>query len=216
MKRTLGIFIASCAVALLCSPARATTTFSVVPATIPANPGDVGDGFDVVLTNNGTGPITVAGFSFEVSVTDPNITFTGASFTTVAYPYIFPDSTDENLSLPLGTPSGSGQTLDANDTDFSRVGVTLTNGESLSLGFVMFNVANPATGGPFAVSFTGTPSVADANNLSDPLGAPITVNNFSDGTIDISGASTPEPSSFLLTLAGAGALAGWIRRRRLA
>jgi hypothetical protein len=213
MKRTLGVFIASCVVALICSPVRAGAILSVVPATIPANPGDGADGFDVVLTNTGSS-ITVASFNFEVSVTTPNITLTGASFSTVADPYIFAGhSFDQDILTPLNFTSG--QTLDANDTyDVPGSGVTLTNGESLSLGYVMFSVANSATAGPFAVSFTGTPNVTDANNLSDPSGNPVPISTFSGGTIDISGATTPEPSSFLLTLAGAGALAGWTRRRR--
>jgi hypothetical protein len=208
MKCALRILIASCAAVLACSPARATTTFSIEPSTVNANPGDVGDTFDVVLTNNGPDPITVAAFDFEVSVTDSDITLTGADFTPVADPYIFAgDSVDEDLSLPLNL--NSGLTLDANDSYDLSGGVTLASGESLSLGEVLFSVSPSAAGGPFTVSFTGTPAVADGNNLSDASGAAINVDNFTGGTIDIS--SVPEPSSLLLMLGGMAALVGWRR-----
>jgi len=214
MRRILGILVASCAAVLICSPARATTTFSIQPVTVNANPDDVGDTFDVVLTNNGPDPISVAAFEFEVSVTDPDITLTGADFSPSVHPYIFAgDSFDEVNSLPLNTDSG--QTLDGSDSTNDLMGITLTSGESLALGEVLFSVADPATPGPFTVSFTGSPAVSDSNNLTDPSFNPINVDDFSGGTIDISGVSTPEPSSFLLMLAGAATLAGWTLRRRL-
>jgi hypothetical protein len=106
----------------------------------------------------------------------------------------------------------SGQTLDASDSyDVVGSGVTLTSGESLALGDVLFNVSPTAATGPFTVSFTGTPAVADANNLSDPSFNPINVDTFTSGTIDIS--SVPEPSSLFLMLGGAAALALAARRR---
>jgi hypothetical protein len=208
MNRTLGILIASCAAVLICSPARASTSFSISPSTFDALPGDVGDAFDVVFTNLGPGSITVAGFAFEVSVTDTDITLTGADFSTSAYPYIFAgDSVDEDLSVPLNLPT-SGQTLDANDTYDLSGGITLTSDESLALGEVLFSVSPTAATGPFTVSFTGIPAPSDANNLSDPSGNAINVDSFIDGTIDITGSteSVPEPSSFFLVLAGIAAV----------
>ncbi len=193
MKRAWGIFFANCAAVLVCSPARATTMFSIQPATVFAVPGAVGDAFDVVLTNNGPSDISVAGFNFEVSVTDPDITLTGADFSTGSFAYIFAGhSVDQDLSIPLNFTSG--QTLDANDIyDVPASGVTLTSGESLALGDVLFSVSPAAATGPFTVSFTGTPAVSDANNLSDPSGDPINVDSFTGGTIHIS--NVPEPCS---------------------
>jgi hypothetical protein len=68
---------------------------------------------------------------------------------------------------------------------------------------------------PFSRSL-GLRRVADGNNLSDPAGNAIPVSGFTSGTIDIIGASVPERSSILSTMAGAGALAEWVRRKRRA
>lgn len=209
MKRILGILIASCAAAFTCSPARATT-FSIQPSAVLAPPGSSG-AFDVLLTNNGPGSITVGIFAFEVSVADTDLNLTGADFSTGASPYIFAGhSFDQDNSLLLNFSSG--QTLDASDSyDISGSGVTLTAGESLALGEVLYSISPTAAPGPVTVSFTGTPSVADANNLSTPSFNAINVNTFSGGTITIG--SVPEPSSIFLTLAGIAALAATRRRR---
>ena len=193
-----------CTAYLACSPARAGTVFSIQPSTMAAAPGDVGDSFDVVLTNNGPGRITVGGFSFEVSVTDPNITFTGADFSTAALPYIFAgDSFDEDNSLPLNYDFG--QTLDATDTyDVILSGVTLTSGESLALGEVQFDVAYGAATGPVTLSFTGG---AGANSLSDALGNFISVDSLNNGEVTLEAqSSTSEPASWLLLGGGLAAL----------
>jgi len=203
MKRSFGIFIASCAAVLVCSPARAGTIFSIQPSTVAATPGSVGNAFDVVLTNSGPGSITVAGFVFEVSVTDTDITLTGADFSPAAFPYIFAGhSFYESSSIPLNYTSG--QTLDAADVyDIFGSGVTVASGESLALGEVFFDVSSGAAIGAFLVTFTGTPAVGDANIWSDPLANLISVDSFADGTIE----TVPEPGSLFLMLVGLSALA---------
>jgi len=214
MKRAIGLFVTICAVGLICSPARADVIFSIAPATISANPGDVGDQFDVVLKNTGPGSISVAGFNFEVSVTNPDITLTGADFSTVAFPYIFAgNSFDQNNLLTLNYTSG--QTLDASDTSNDGTGVTLAPGDSLALGDVLFSIANPAAAGPFTVSFSGGLGPSGANNLSDPSsGNAINVDDSFSGTISISGTSTvPEPSTSL-PLAAALLIAAFFAHKR--
>jgi hypothetical protein len=205
MKHSLYAVVAICGVALLCPPAHATTTYSISPATVTAAPGDTGDSFDVMFTNNGPGSLSVAAFAFEVSVADPDITLTGASYSTVVQPYIFAgNSLFQMNSIPLGFCNLTGcspQTMDALDVTNDGSGVTVAPGQSADLGTILFNVANPAQAGPFTVSFTGQVSdVANANNLSDPLGNGISVDFFSSGTIDV--APVPLPSSLLLTLLG--------------
>jgi hypothetical protein len=215
MRHALGILITTFAVSLLCAPARADLILSIAPFSISATPGDVGDQFDVVLTNSGPSSISVGQFNFEVSVANANITLTGADFSTVAFTYIFAGhSVDQDIPLTLNFTSG--QTLDANDIyDTALSGVTFAPGESLSLGRVEFDVSPAAPPAPIAVSFTGTPSVADSNNLSDGVNL-IPITTFSDGVINVSGGSgsVPEPSSFLLMLTGSAAIAGLLRRRR--
>lgn len=209
MKLTLTILAASLVASVVCAPARADAIFSILPTPVIAPAGEIGGTFDVVVTNNGGSGLTIGGFAFEVSVTDPDITLTGADFSPVVYPYIFAgNSFDENNSLTLNYTSGA--TLDASDTYATAgSGTSLGAGQSLSLGEVTFNVASPATPGSYVVSFTGTPTIADANNLSDNSGNPITVDSFSGGTITIA----PEPSSLLLALTAIGAFAA--ARRKL-
>ena len=209
MKRFLGILIATCAAVVICSPGRASTIFSIQPSTVAATPGSVGNAFDVVLTNSGPSSITVAGFSFEVSVTNANITLTGADFSPAAFLYIFAgDSLDEGSLIPLNYTWG--QTLDAADVyDISGSGVTITSGESLALGQVFFDVSSGAAIGAFLVTFTGTSVVSDANNLSDPSGNAISVDSFAGGTIEV----VPEPGSLFLMLVGLSALAACACRR---
>jgi hypothetical protein len=208
MKRSPGILVSVCAAGLVCAPAHASTIralFSILPATVYANPGDVGDAFDVILTDGGPGSISVQSFSFEVSVTDPAITLTGANFSTTPDSYIFAgDSFDIDTSSALNTDSG--QTLDASDLTNDGLGITLTSGESLALGQVLFNVAGNAAPGPLAVSFTGG---TNFNNLSNPSGGNIPILSLTGDTIDVA----PEPASAFL-LGGALCLLGVLRLRR--
>jgi hypothetical protein len=228
MKRALSIFVAMWAVGLI--PARAATIYSISPATISASLGDVGDSFDVVLTNSGPGPISVAAFAFEVTVADPDVTLLGATYAT-ALPYIFDgDSFDQinatvieslcSCSYPLSSPSvdTTNQTLVGSDVTNDGAGITIASGESIGLGHVLFDVAPGAALGLFGLTFTGNFSgvVADSNNMADPSGNLITVDSFSGGTISISSSSTPEPSSLSLELVAMAALtvAVFLSRRR--
>jgi len=222
MKRDLSIFVAICAVGLI--PAHAATMYSISPATISASPGDVGDSFDVVLTNNGPDPISVAAFAFEVTVADPDVTLVGATYST-ALPYIFDgDSFDQinaaliesfcSCSYPLSIPNvdTTNQTLVGSDVTNDDAGITIASGESFGLGHVLFDVAPGAAPGPFDLTFTGNFSgvVGDSNNMSDPLGNLISVDDYSEGSISVS--SVPEPSSLSLSL-GALTVAVFLSRR---
>ena len=210
MKRSFGVFVASFAAVLVCSSARASTVFSIQPSTVTATSGSAGNALDVVLTNSGPSSITVAGFTFEVSVTNPGITLTGADFSPAAFPYIFVgDSYYEGLSIPLSFTSG--QTLDAGDVyGIFGSGVTVASGQSFALGRVLFDVSPSAAIGAFLVSFTGGSAVGDANSLSDSSGGAISVDSFTGGTIEV----VPEPCSIFLVLVGLSALA-WRGGRRL-
>jgi hypothetical protein len=151
----------------------------------------------------------VQSFSFEVSVTDSDITLTGAGFSTGAFTYIFAgNSFDEANSFTLNTLE-PGLAMDGSDGTNNGLGVTLTSGQSLALGEVLFDISPTAATGLFSVSFAGG---AASNNMSDATGTLIPVNNFSGGTIDI---QVPEPGTPAGTVLGFGAiLLGAIRKRR--
>jgi hypothetical protein len=214
MKYTFRFVIAICTAALACSAARAEVVYAVQP-TLSAAPGDIGQSFDVILTNTGPSDISISGFVFEVTVSDPDITLTGADFSTGARPYIFAgDSFDEDNSFPLSFTGidTTAQTLQAGDLTNDISNVTLTSGESLALGDVLFDVADDATPGQFTVLFTGSTGVTLLNNLSDDAGNAIPVDTFSGATGTIA-SPTPEPGTALLSGGALGVL-GLLRRRR--
>ncbi len=216
--RLCAFLIAIGAVSLVHVSANAAIIYSISPVTVSAQPGDSGDLFDVLLTNSGPAPVSVAGFSFEVTAADPDITLTGADYSPVAAPYIFAgNSYFQENGIPLNfvnADGGSPQILDAGDVAADSIGTTLAAGESVGLGQVLFDVDNSAQPGPFAVSFSGEVSgIADANNLSTPEGDTISVDSFSGGTISVSGVpSVPEPASLMLALFAAP-LVGLLKRK---
>jgi hypothetical protein len=173
---------------------------------VSASPGSSGDTFDVLLTDNGSPDVSVAGFNFTIQSSSPAITFTGVFTSTATAPYIFAGNSllgpeiDEQL-----TPTVIAADLAASGS------TTLNSGEVVGLGQVFFNVSPTATPGPYTVSFVTSGGTGD-NDLSDPTGANIPIATFTSGTINIT--STPEPSSLLMFLAGTAALAAWNRRRR--
>src|SRR5690242_12235791 len=67
-------------------PARANMIITIGSAV--ATQGSSGDFLDVTLTNSGPGTQNIAAFTFEISVTNANITFTQVNIST-AGTYIF-------------------------------------------------------------------------------------------------------------------------------
>jgi hypothetical protein len=204
MKHTFRFFIGICAIVAAASPARAGTILSIAPANVIAHLGDIGDSFDVDLTNTGASSLSVAGFQFEVTVASPNITLTNVDISTVSAAYVFAGN---SLFGPNIAVSGPGQTIDAIDFTGDGSNATVGAGQTVGLGRVTFSVSNTATFGSFAVTFTGG---STANALSDAAGNNIVINTLTPGAIDV----VPEPSSLALTIAGAAALAAAFRKRR--
>ena len=202
MKHTSRLFLLGCCAVSL----SAGTVLSIQPAVISAGTPSTANVFDVLLTNTGVSSITVGGFSFEVSVTDPDITLTGADFATLLAPYIFAgQSLDIDFSIPLNGSHGA--TLDAGDVS-DGTGAVIAAGKTLALGEVFFDVAKNAALGQFAVTFTGG---SNGNSVFDVAGAPIAIDDKTPGAINI---AVPEPSSALLALAALSGIAGMFRRRR--
>ena len=114
-----GIWLILAAAAVM-PAASASVIYSIEPVTPVAQPGDVGDVFEVLLNN--TGPsISVGAFTFGVTTTDTDITFVSADTSTTADPYIFAGySLDDDFSVPLNATSGS--SLEADDASFPGLG----------------------------------------------------------------------------------------------
>lgn len=202
-KRLLLLLLTSAG--LLAPVASASVIYSITPIQPVAAPGEVGDAFDVIVTNTGPSSISVGGFFFGISTTDPDVTFTSALISTTADPYIFAgDSFDNHLSIPLNFTSG--MSLKANDQTFDNAGITIGPGVSMALGEVFYNVSPSAVvPGFFTVAFVTNPGV---NTLSTPAPTSnITIDVLQSQDIPI---NTPEPGALLLV--PGGLLAFWWKK----
>ena len=118
----------------IASPAAADIILSTKPVTLTANAGSTDNAFDVTLSNTGDSDISIAVFSFGLSVTDSDIVFTKAT-TVTTLPYIFWGSSWADLlfdSIVSTTPPPTGQSLIASDIyepwhpESNPVGITLS------------------------------------------------------------------------------------------
>src|ERR1700730_3037463 len=88
-SRFTTVLMAGVAACLLYSvPARADMIVSL-ESPINANAGTSGNGFDVLLTNSGPSAVSIAGFTFKISVSSTDILLTDATTATLLDPYIF-------------------------------------------------------------------------------------------------------------------------------
>lgn len=161
--------------------------------------GSSGNAFDITLSNTGLSAQDITGFAFQISVTDPDISFNDVlTSTSTVLPYIFAgDSFVVINGFPLASLNGP-QILNASDLTNSGNAVSLGAGATLGLAHVIFNVANLAT--------PGAPTVTIANDVHTSFaGGPpnFDVVDFTatNGTITIAAASgVPEPSTIVYML----------------
>ena len=197
--RRLALFVAALVAALLCPmPGRAEIIITV--QSVSAFAGSSGNVLDVTLQNTGPNAVTVGSFLFEINTADTDISFSYATFATIA-PYIF--SGDSLLGPFINTDSG--QTLDAFNASASGNGDSVASSSTVGLGEITFSVASGAAVGPFAVSL-----IDSATSLSDPDGDTIPIDSLVGGQITIDANPTPEPGSALLV---ASALLLWLALR---
>lgn len=196
------------AAAALAPAASASAIFSVAPITTQVHPGDVGDTFDVLLTNSTGADISITAFSFGVTVSSTDITLESADTSTTDQYIFVGDSFDVINSFPLSL-SSPGQSLSGSDTTNDGAGITVANGQTVGLGRVFFDVSPTAALGPFSINFSDT---AGVNSLSGAGFSAIPF-SFASGsqTVTIT-PSTPEPATLLL--APAGLLLLLLRKRR--
>ena len=144
---------------------------------------------EVNLVNTGPAPVSLAGFSFEIAVADPHITFTSATIATVAT-YVFAG----NSLLGPEINTSTGQTLDVVDFWSGAGGATVAAGATVGLGHVSFDV--PAGGTPGIVTVTLSPF--PATSLMDAAGGNLIVDALTSGSITITGTAVEEPGTLAL------------------
>lgn len=191
------LMIAPVAALLIAASAEASLIVSV--GNVFADSPSSGNTLEVNLTNTGPVSISLAGFSFEIEVTDPHITFTSATIGTGAA-YVFAGN---SLLGPTISTSLPGQILDALDLWAGGGGATIAAGATVGLGHVFFDVSAGDSQGLVTVMLSPFP----ATSLSDPNGSNISIDTLTNGSITIATSSVPEPSALALALLGLAALA---------
>lgn len=192
-----------CAAALLWVPAaRADFVISVSSSSAFAGSGST---LEVDLTNTGSSAQTFGGFSFGLSTTSPDITFTGATTATAA-PYIF--APDSLFGPNIATTTG----LSLVASDLAAIGDSVGAGATVGLGLVSYNVAPGTSAGSIAVALAAFPTTS----LSDTSGGNISFTPEPGGLITVlpSASGVPEPSTLVLAMLAcpAGVWAAWRRR----
>jgi hypothetical protein len=204
MKRT---FIAMFAAGLLlcAAPARADISLSIRP--VSAAPGATGT-FDVLLANTGVSSVNIAGFSFELSTTNTDITFGDVTTSTVTAPYIF---TNSDYGPNIWVTTGA-QIVTASDLDGTPGGDNFAPG-IYGLGLVSFTVSPGAVGGETAtVNFDAYPATSFADGSINANNIPF---SSTPGTITVT--STPEPGfAWPAGAVGVALVAGAALRRKRA
>jgi hypothetical protein len=194
-SRFATVLMAGVAAFLLYSvPARADLIVSI-ESPINVNAGTAGNGFDVLLTNSGPSAVSIAGFTFELSVPGTDILLSDATTATVVDPYIF---SGHSLFGPNIEVTNTGQDLSASDLDDTFANITLGMGATVGLGHILFDVSAGAPTESVPVKLVAFP----ATSLADDQTANVQIDTLSNGQINITGTvgNVPESSSLLLLL----------------
>lgn len=151
--------------------------------------------FDVLLTNTGTTPVSIGGFTFEIAV--PFLLFESATTQTTTAPYIYAgDSFVTMNGLPFAIVSPTD--LIASDTPNDGVAPSLLPGATVSLGKVLdYPITANVRPGLYTIAFQ-IPVTGLADQSGDPL--PLKIVN---GSINIA----PEPGYWPLLAISLGTIA---------
>ena len=222
--RCLAVYMSQQLSSFKCNALLAATLACILSPTISANagllidiapnsaaPGTTGS-LEVTLTNTGTDSldeVIVAGFSFEITASGNDVTFSAVTTGTSLFPYIFGANSFFGPDI-LANLSTDKHTVSASDNySTGSTGVTLTPGETVSLGLVSYSLSNSTPIGLIPITF----SASSATGGSDPSGNDITFDLSTTGGINV----VPEPSSLVSMLIGSfGIGIGVYSRRNLA
>jgi hypothetical protein len=144
------------------TPARAQMIMGIT--TNSFTPGSSTNSLDVTLTNTGTSPTTIAGFSFEITAASNNVTFSDVTVNTASVAYIFAGNSlfGPDITLNVGN---NGQTISGADNFATRYGgTTLAANQTLGLGNVLFALSPSTPLAPINITFTPYPT----SSMSDP------------------------------------------------
>ena len=139
--------------------------------------------FDVLLQNTGPSAVSIGGFSFGISTTNPGITFTVANIST-GTTYIFNGNSFFGPNITIS----SGTSLTASDSADTPTSVSVLANSFVGLGHVAYSISGGAATGSFAITLSGP-----ATSLSTATGTNIPVDTLTNGSITVS--ATPEPAS---------------------
>ena len=214
MRRLAFLAVGACLWGCAVNGSVRADTLNIVVENTSAPPGSLGS-FDVLLQNKSAVPVTIAGFSVDVLLSDPTfVSFTAVSNATTA-PYIF----SVKGSLPPGFSSNLLPMEAAGSDNAASGGQVVNPGETWGLANVSY-VVDPAAplGTVVGVAVEPFPQFlpAGGTSLTDPTGAPVTFDSV-NGTITVSpGTAAPEPASLTLLGITGLSLAGWRCLRRYA
>jgi hypothetical protein len=142
--------------------------------------------FDILLSNDGTVPVGIGGFSLDITTATQNIDFVGASTRTTAAPYIYAGDSFVTINgLPFLLNPGTPEELIVSDTPNDGLAPFIAPGMVVSLGEISYLLHQfPGLPGVATVTFRNT-----ITSLSDQFGNPLPVTTV-NGEISI----IPEPN----------------------
>ena len=163
---SVGLVTVAIRNATFATPSRAAPIVSVQPVTV--NAGSTGDALDVTLTNTGSTPtVPIAGFSFEINVTEYRRSLSPQS--TPAPPrqptFFGSNSTfGPDITIPVSSlESGSAMTCTRSPPPR---GISVGANSTVGLGHVFFNVSSTASG-MIPVTLFGLNTVTNLAGLCD-------------------------------------------------
>ncbi len=214
--RVFGVMAAALMLSVVTLPRECRADLVISAPDITGAPGSSGE-FLVLLTDTdptGSTPYNVAGDTFAMVIGDNSVPifFTNIAIpSTGSTPYIYSVSTADKLGIPLYTETTNpfpGTNFTAADSGYSVTGgypgyTTVSPGDVYALGLLSYSInANLSPEGhPIPIHFRST-----GTSLSNSSGGAIRFST-TDGSITITAAAVPEPSSKILVMTTVGILA---------